>query len=146
VIRLSQLIGQPAVALADASHVGKVDGAVVRQGRLVAITAGKTVIPSHAVRAFEGDAVTFDAHDPVGEDLAAGAGPVIGRVVLTPEGNALGPVVDLDLDDRGVVQTVELRDRTMPGSQLLVVGSYAAIMTEEEPQPLPPPEPSQGAA
>jgi uncharacterized protein YrrD len=141
VIRLTAVIGQPAVALNDARQIGTVDGAVVRDGRVVALTVKGTVIPASAVRTFEGDAVTFEPYATVDDSLAAAASPVVGRMVLTPSGDGLGPLVDLDLDATGVVESVELADRTIPGTHLRVIGSYAAIVTEDEPHPLPPPIP-----
>ena len=140
-IRFTAVIGQPAVALDDARQIGTVDGAVVRDGRVVALTVKGTIIPGSAVRTFEGDAVTFEPYSNVDDTLAAAAGPVVGRIVLTPSGDGLGPLVDLDLDATGGVEAVELADRTIPGSHLRVIGSFAAIVTEDEPHPLPPPTP-----
>jgi sporulation protein YlmC with PRC-barrel domain len=130
-IRLSQLMGQRAVALADAERAGTVRGVVVRAGKIVAVDTGDRVVPSDAIRTFEGDVVTFDDHAPVDEDLARGATTVIGKPVLTHAGDGLGDVVDLQLDPSGRIETVELADRTLPGDRLEVIGSYAAIVADE---------------
>ncbi len=139
-IRLSQLIGQPVVALGSAERVGTVGGAVVRNGRVVAVTAGDSVIPAESIPTFEGDAVTFD-RQVVDDDLSRSASRILGHPVLTTAGDGLGPLVDLELDGAGVVQAVQLEDRTLPGTRLRTIGSYAAIVTEDDPEPLPPPAP-----
>jgi len=139
-IRLSQLIGQPVVALGSAERVGAVDGAVVRNGRVVAVTSGEHVIPAESIPTFDGDAITFD-RQVVDDDLSRSASRILGHPVLTTAGDGLGPLVDLELDGAGVVQAVQLEDRTLPGTRLRTIGSYAAIVTEDEPEPLPPPPP-----
>jgi hypothetical protein len=133
VIRLSQLLGQRAVALADAERAGMVRGVVVRGGNVVAVDIGDHVVPSSAIRAFEGDVVTFDDHEPIDEALARRATAVIGKPVLTHAGDGLGDVVDLHLDNSGRVEAVILADRTLPGDRLEVIGSYAAIVADEPP-------------
>jgi hypothetical protein len=145
VIRLSQLLGQRAVALADAERAGMVRGVVVRGGNVVAVDIGDHVVPSSAIRAFEGDVVTFDDHEPIDEELARWATAVIGKPVLTHAGDGLGDVVDLHLDNSGRVEAVILADRTLPGDRLEVIGSYAAIVADEPPGPgaqLSPPDPA----
>jgi sporulation protein YlmC with PRC-barrel domain len=144
-IRLSQLMGQRAVALADAERAGTVQGVVVRGGQVLAVDIGDHVVPSSAIRTFEGDVITFDDHEPVDENLAQRATTVIGKPVLTHAGDGLGNVLDLHLDNSGRVEAVELADRTLPGDQLEVIGSYAAIVADEPPgagAQLPPPDPS----
>ncbi len=144
-IRLSQLMGQRAVALADAERAGTVRGVVVRGGNVVAVDIGDHVVPSSAIRAFEGDVVTFDDHEPVDEELARRATAVIGKPVLTHAGDGLGDVVDLHLDTSGRVVAVVLADRTLAGDRLEVIGSYAAIVADEPPAagaPLTPPDPA----
>jgi hypothetical protein len=145
-IRLSELMGQRAVALADAERAGTVRGVVVRGGNVVAVDIGDHVVPASAIRAFEGDVVTFDDHEPVAEELARQATAVIGTPVLTHAGDRIGIVVDLHLDTSGRVESVELADRTLPGDRLEVIGSYAAIVADEPPpgagRPLAPPDPA----
>jgi hypothetical protein len=145
VIRLSQLMGQRAVSLADAERAGTVRGVVVRGGKVVGVDIGDYVVPSGAIRAFEGDVVTFDDHEPVDAELAQRATTVIGKPVLTHAGDGLGAVVDLHLDTSGRVEAVELADRTLPGDRLEVIGSYAAIVADEPPgagAQLSPPDPA----
>jgi sporulation protein YlmC with PRC-barrel domain len=139
VIRLSELMGQSAVSLATAESVGTVKGVVVRDHRIAAVSVGPQVIPASAIRSFEGDAVTFDDYQPPDEDLAARATDVIGTLVLTTTGDRVGNVVDLELDSSGAVTLVSLTEGTLPGDRLLVVGSYAAIVSGDPGLPPPPP-------
>jgi uncharacterized protein YrrD len=141
-IRLTQLIGQPVVALGSAEKIGSVSGAVVRNGRVVAVTSGDHVIPAESIPSFDGDALTFD-HQVVDDDLSRSASRIVGHPVLTTAGDGLGPLVDLELDGAGVVQAVELPSGTLPGTRLRTIGSYAAIVTEDDPGPLPPPSPAR---
>jgi hypothetical protein len=145
-IRLSQLMGQRAVALADAERAGTVRGVVVRGGKVVAVDIGDHVVPSSAIRAFEGEVVTFDDHEPFDVELARRATTVIGKPVLTHAGDRIGVIVDLHLDTSGRVEAVELADRTLPGDRLEVIGSYAAIVADEPPRgagaQLSPPDPA----
>jgi sporulation protein YlmC with PRC-barrel domain len=119
------------VALADAERAGTVRGIVVRGGQVIALDIGDHVVPSSAIRDFEGDVVTFDAHAPVDDDVADRATKVLGTPVLTHAGDRLGTVVDLQLDSAGRIEAVELKDRTLPGDRLEVIGSYAAIVADE---------------
>jgi hypothetical protein len=140
VIRLSQLLGQPAVDLASAERVGTVVAVAVRDGRITAVDVEAEVVAAAAVRTFEGDTVTFGAHEALDRDAVPGLGRIIGWRTLDGAGDGLGAIVDLDLDDRGLLETVELPGRTVPGRWLRSVGSYAAMIIESSP-PLPPPAP-----
>ena len=59
-IRLTQLIGQPTISVADAEHTGRVRGVVVEGDRIVGVHNGDGLVDASAIRSFEGDAVTYD--------------------------------------------------------------------------------------
>ena len=59
-IRLTDLVGQPTVSLADAVPTGTVRGIVTDGDRIVAVHNGDGVIDAAVIRSFEGDAVTYD--------------------------------------------------------------------------------------
>jgi hypothetical protein len=126
VIRLTDLVGQPTVSLADAEPTGTVRGIVTDGDRIVAVHNGEGVIDAAVIRSFEGDAVTYDG------DLRAAdrdADSPLGRRVLDVDGDELGRLADLEIDASGHVDVVLLDDgRTIAGTALRVIGSYAVIV------------------
>jgi len=137
VIRLSALLRQPAVSLADAEQVGAVDAIAVRRGRIVAVGVGKLVVPASAVRTFEGDTLTFDPFSSTAVESERPITGVVGHLVLSRKGDDLGRLVDLDIEADGTIALVELPDRTWPGDRLAVIGSYAAIVDDDPDGPAP---------
>lgn len=125
--RLSALIGQPAITLADAEPHGKIDGAQFDGRRVVGLRTKDGLIETSAIRTFEGDAITFDgAISPAADD----ADSPLGRRVLGDDGDERGRLVDLDLDDDGTITAVVLDDgQTLDGTALRVIGPYAVIVS-----------------
>jgi len=129
-ITASQLIGQPAISLADAEHTGKVKGLQFSGNRIVGVEVGKRIIPADAVRTFEGDAITYD--DSGAESIEGWSGNPIGKMLLSSEGDSLGSIAELHLDSRGVVQTIVAdNNQSFGGDQLLGLGSFAAVIALE---------------
>lgn len=140
--RLSQLIGQPTISLADAEQSGRVEGVQIEGGRVTGLRTGDGVIDTTAIRSFVGDAITYEGS--VTADDATVDQP-LGRRVLSVEGDELGTLHDLDITDDGTVTSVLLDDgQGLDGSSLKAVGSYAVIVDTSsaaaaEGDPLPPP-------
>ena len=101
-IRLSQLLGQPTISLADAEHTGKVTGV-----ELVGSTGQRSAHgpagwstrhpPSAASRATPSPTMG----SPVARRPARADSP-IGRRILDEDGDELGQLADLDLDADGI--------------------------------------------
>ena len=140
--RLSQLIGQPTISLADAEQRGRVEGVQVERGRVMGLRTSEGLVETSAIRTFEGDAVTYDGAATAVDEKADSP---LGRRVLTEDGDELGRLADLDISDDGTVTSVMLDDgRGVDGSALRAIGSYAVIVaalpdTTVTGSPLPPP-------
>ncbi len=124
--RLSQLIGQPTISLADAEQSGRVEGVEIERGRVTGLRTSDGLVETSAIRTFEGDAVTYDG-TPTAIDSEADS--PLGRRVLSEDGDELGRLADLDIADDGTVTSMMLEDgRGIEGSALQVIGSYAVIV------------------
>ncbi len=140
--RLSQLVGQRTISLADAEQGGRVEGVQFEGGRVVGLRTSDGLIETAAIRTFEGDAITYDGSSIAVETAADSP---LGRRVLTQGGDELGRLADLDITDDGTVTSVLLDDgRGLDGGSLKVIGSYAVIVAAPPPDPpsgseLPPP-------
>jgi sporulation protein YlmC with PRC-barrel domain len=125
-IRLTQLIGQPTIALRDAEHTGHVKGVTLEGGRVVGVHNGDGVIDASSIHSFEGDAITYDG---VPHLVSGDADSPVGRRVLDEDGDELGRLADLELEADGTVTLVVLDDgRSVSGGALRAVGSYAVIV------------------
>lgn len=134
--RLSQLVGQPTISLADAEQGGRVEGVQIEGGRVIGLRTSDGLIETAAIRTFDGDAVTYDGPSVAADTTADSP---LGRRVLSEQGDELGRLADLDITDDGTVTSVLLDDgRGLDGASLKVVGSYAVIVAA-------PPDPSTGS-
>jgi PRC-barrel domain len=125
-IRLTQLMGQRTISLADAEHTGKVAGVRIKDSRVVGVHTGDGLVDASEIRSFEGDAITHDGNPrPVDQK----ADSPLGRRVLDEDGDELGRLADLDIEADGTVTLVALDDgRTIEGQALRAIGSYAVIV------------------
>jgi hypothetical protein len=135
-IQLSELLGHEAIDVATAASAGKVSGLGLQGGRILSVGIGGECVDAAAVRGFDGDVVTFDRV----AGALGGAQPVPtdprGSKVLDVHGDLLGSIADLTITDDGAVDAIQLRGgHAIRGSRLLVIGSYAAIVTIESPSP-----------
>jgi len=136
VIRLSQLIGQRAIALGDASTTGAVKGVAIDGDRIVAVEiSGGGMISAGAVRSFEGDVLTYDEQaTSSGADIAA-LDPR-GMRVLDMSGDGRGTIDDLAISATGTIESLLLSTgEAVPGTRLRAIGSYAAVLTGDLPPP-----------
>jgi len=134
VIRLSTLIGHAAIDVTTATTVGTIAGIGLVGDRIVSVGIGGECVAATAVSSFDGDVVTYD---PVAGALGGAQPPPTdprGAKVVDLHGDALGTIADLAITAAGVVDTIVLSDgRSIAGSRLRVVGSYAAMVDVETP-------------
>lgn len=141
-MRWSEAKGRQVVSTADASTVGKVSGIVIDAGarQIVAVVLKKTHIDGDTllwpdITAFGTDAVTVAGTDAISvadEDVTVLRGKdsaVLGKRVLSTDGDDLGKVKDLDFDaETGAVNTLMVGGAELSASRLLSAGSYAVVV------------------
>ena len=143
-MRFSDATGRPVVSTSTAETVGKVSGFVVDPGTRSVLAvqvrksdAGDTLRWPQVV-AFGSDAVTVEGPGSITDadaDVQALLGRdhrLVGKRVLSTEGDELGTVTDLEFDgDSGSVTRLLLADHAIAGVRLRGVGSYAVVVTAE---------------
>lgn len=145
-MRFSEAQGHKVVSTTTAETLGQIDGFVVDPAdrSVVALELRSRqdgdIVRWTAIRSFGADAVTVDSPDALttaDEPVAALRGKaheLLGKRVLTTEGDERGAVVDVDFDtDTGAVVRLLLGDQGahVPGSRLIGVGSYAVVVRVE---------------
>jgi hypothetical protein len=135
VIRLSQLVGQKAIALGDASTTGVVKGIGIAGDQIVSVQLSDCVVPATAVRSFEGDVFTYDEHAATKESDVTLLDPR-GSRVLDMHGDGLGTIQDLAITESGRIDSILLSTGdAVPGSRLRAIGTYAAVLGVDLPPP-----------
>jgi len=135
-IRLSDLIGQDAIALGTAATTGKVKGIGIDGSQIIWVQLSDAVIPAEAVRSFEGDVLTYDEQAGGKDDVAAATLDPRGSRVLDMNGDGFGHIADLLITDTGMIETIVLdTGDSMPGSRLRAIGTYAAVLNVDLPPP-----------
>jgi len=141
-MRFSEASGRKVVSTTTAETVGKVDRFVVDVSgpRVVALELKKTesgnTLRWSDVTAFGGDAVTVESAEKItdgGEDIAPLLGKgnqVLGKRVLTTNGDEIGEVSDVDFEaGSGTVISLLLdHGAEIAGTRLVGVGSYAVVV------------------
>jgi sporulation protein YlmC with PRC-barrel domain len=141
-MRWSEAKGRQVVSTSDASTVGKVSGIVVdaRLRRVVGVVLKKTdgegdTLLWPDITAFGTDAVTVAGRhavtvaDETTQALRGKEAAVLGKRVLSTEGDDLGKVKDLDFDaETGVVNTMMVGGAEVSGTRLVAAGSYAVVV------------------
>jgi hypothetical protein len=135
-IRLSQLMGQQAVALGNAATTGTVKGIGLEGDQIVLVQVSDQVISAEAVRSFEGDVLTYDEtsadEPPPGVTLLDPRG----SRVLDMNGDGHGQIDDLSITETGRIDSILLSTGdSMPGSRLRAIGTYAAVLNVDLPPP-----------
>lgn len=140
-IHLSALLGRPSVDVSNAASGGKVTGISLAGNRIAVIAIGGRQVDAAAVRAFDGDVLTYDGAGlseppPPAVDRPAAPGDPRGARVLDLHGDRLGTLTDLAITGDGFVEELMLDGgRSVPGARLQVIGSYAAIVDNEAAAP-----------
>lgn len=143
-MRFSESEGHKVVSTSTAETVGKVSGFVVDPATraVCALEVKKAtsgdVLPWAHVIAFGADAVTVTGPESISqadEAVAALRGKdhrLIGKRVLSTEGDDLGEVTDVAFDgNTGMLIRLEMGTAEVSGVRLRGVGSYAVVVTAE---------------
>lgn len=136
-----QATGHKIVSTSTAETVGRVDSFVIDPATrsVVALGVKKAssgdTLPWSELTAFGEDAVTVDDGARIGSASPEVAGladkhhTLIGKRVLSTDGDELGSVSDIDIDPAsGAVLALLLRDSEIEGERLVGVGSYAVVV------------------
>lgn len=146
-MRFREVKSRPVVDLTTATRVGTVTGLAVDAGvrRVVGLRMGRRgkdgSLAWEDLAAFGADAVTFDGGDrgPLAEtgEGWVDEGDLLGRRILSEQGNELGSVVDVEFDPAtGRVEQVVGTAGPIPAPAVLGVGTYALVVDESvEPGP-----------
>jgi len=142
-VRLRDLRGLPVIAVDDASELGHVAGVVVEPSTatVVAYTiAPGGVVPFGSAASTGTDAVMVpnpsvvrEAATPTERRAAEHDLQLLGQLVLTDHGDALGPLVDLQIDvETGRVLGLALADRMLAGDDLVGVGTFTVVVRHRD--------------
>jgi uncharacterized protein YrrD len=143
-MRFSEARGRKVVSTSTADSVGTVHDFVVdpKAAAVLAMEvkkaeAGNTLRWSD-ITAFGSDAVTVTGPDKIteaGDDVAALLGKdhrVVGKRVLSTDGDELGEVADVEFDvDSGAITSLVLDEGGIAGARLVGVGPYAVVVRAE---------------
>lgn len=140
----SDIKGRKVVSTASAERVGKVKEIVVDgvahqvAGFVLKRTQSGSVLPWADVQGLGADALTVasgevvvDADERV-DALRDKRDTVLGKRVLSVLGDELGTVKDLDVEpSTGTVVSLVLERRSVPGTDVRGVGSYAVVVAAQ---------------
>jgi sporulation protein YlmC with PRC-barrel domain len=146
VTALTELVGRTVVSRSSADPLGSLRTVVVDGPRhaIVALQVGKgrksRFVELRDLRAVGPDAIVVDdesmlhpAAGPAQEATAKGKRDVLGSVVYTSTGVALGKVTDLGLDlDGGLVSIVVAGEYEIRGERILGFGTFALVVDVPE--------------
>lgn len=146
-MRITATLGERIVSKSSAETLGSVDGMIIdaQHRRLVALTFGKgrksRVIPWSALHGIGSAAVVVEHDDAAREPAdgferqqARGEAALMGGLLLSEGGNALGAVVDVEYDsETGSVTAIRTSESTtLNGDRLRAIGTYAWIVADED--------------
>ena len=135
--------GRKVVSRATAEALGELSHMVVDTSRrhvaAIVVTKGKKhafLVDWEHVSGFGPDAVMVESEDvvrsPTGDhEQAAAHGKLelVGKRALSERGNEHGPIADVEFDpDSGNIGFVLIGEERIPATDLLGVGSYAAVL------------------
>jgi sporulation protein YlmC with PRC-barrel domain len=133
-------IGKPVINRETAEQVGEVrffavDAADRRVTSVVVVNGRHTSVVDWAqVQSVGPDAVIVEAaRESTGDDerLTSGAAHPLGKRVLSDLGNELGQTSDVEINEDGVVQVLDVGDDRIDGTRLRGVGSYAVVIAAD---------------
>jgi uncharacterized protein YrrD len=148
-MRFTEIHGRKVVSLGDAETLGKVDRYVIDPVRQAVVALRLSRVKGDAcflswadLHAFGADAVTVGnatclraAADEAEERAASKNLQVIGKLVLSASGTALGKGEDVEVDgESGAIVAVDLGDAgTVAGDRIIGLGSYALVVSDAPP-------------
>lgn len=126
-----------------AAEIGRIDGFLVdaERHRVGAVLVGKhkggSVLAWDDIQAFGPDAVTVRSADAIRDGGHERLAEVVGARVLSARGYELGTVEDVEFDpESGTISRLLLGGGSgLDGSDLMAVGSYAAIVRHTDGAP-----------
>ena len=137
----SEAKGRKIVSTSSADTVGKIDEFVVDPAShsVLALSLKKTdhgdTLRWSEITAFGEDAVTVSGADRINEadeQISALAGKhnrMLGRRVLSTDGNELGEIADVEFDpESGSITAIKLADQQVEGVRLIGIGSWAIVV------------------
>lgn len=140
--RLSEVAGTKVMSKASAQKMGKVDRVLVDvpPRRVTALQVGRDQLVDWAdVSGVGHDAVVVSSEDRVRtaedareERALAGDFDWKGKLVLSDRGNALGKVVEIELDEiSGDLQVVHTTGGALAANRLHALGSYCVVVRHD---------------
>lgn len=141
-VNLSTLYGRPVLDVSSATTVGSVRCGVVAavDGTVHALVLDKTpaegsILSWSSIKSIGPDAITVESAEvfrvPSEEEDRAAKGDLdpIGKRVLTSDGEAIGELTDLSVDEvSGTVEEVAIGDDRLPGTSIVGSGDYAVVV------------------
>jgi sporulation protein YlmC with PRC-barrel domain len=140
-MRFSEATGRQVVSTSTAETVGRVDDFVVdpRRRAVVALslkrTQGGDTLLWTDIAAFGADAVTVTSADKIVDAapaivaLSGKEHRLVGKRVLTADGDDIGTVDDVEFDaGTGTITSLLLSSGDVEGARLVGVGSYAVVV------------------
>jgi sporulation protein YlmC with PRC-barrel domain len=126
----SKMFGHDVLDLESATKMGSVDGIVIDKQRIVAVGVSGKLVAASAIRAFDGDVLTFDGSVSSVPDGSIFATDQRGARVIDANGDLLGVVSDLSVSSDGIIETIVLDNHdVVNGNRLVAIGSYAAVVS-----------------
>jgi uncharacterized protein YrrD len=139
--------GRKVVSRATAEALGELSHLVVDPSRChvvaVVVTTGKKrghLVDWEHVSGFGPDAVMVESEATLrppaddGEQAAVdGTLELVGKRALSEHGNEKGPITDVEFDpDSGDIGSILVGEERLPATDLLGVGSYAAVLASSQ--------------
>jgi uncharacterized protein YrrD len=148
-MRFTEIHGRKVVNLEDAETLGRVDRYVVDPGKRAVVALRLSKVKGDAsflswadLHAFGADAVTVSdasrlrpAAGDAEERAASKELQLIGKLVLSESGTALGKGEDVEVDgESGAIVAVDLGEAgTVAGDRIIGLGSYALVVADPPP-------------
>lgn len=138
-MRARDLTGRTVMDVGDARGLGVVESLVLDPSnhRVVGlrVSGDSPVLRFDDVRSFGPDAVTVEGahtlHQPsndVEQRAIENDLDPLGRRVIADDGNVLGELADVDVDDDGTIRKLLVGTAELNGDRLLGVGGYAVVV------------------
>lgn len=139
-ISLRDAIGKPVIDIDSAEKAGDVRGFAIDAGghRVTAllVTGGRStsVVEWAEIQSVGPDAVIISSvRQPTADEerMVSGALNPIDKRVLSDLGNDLGHATDAEVDDDGVIQSLDVAGSQVHGQRVRGIGSYALVVAAD---------------
>ena len=139
-ISLREAMGKPVIDRDTAEKAGDVRGFAIDAGRhcvtALLVTEGRStsVVEWPQIQGIGPDAVIVTSvREPTTDEerLMSGALNPINKRVLSDLGNDLGEATDAEVDEHGVIQSLDVAGSQVSGQRVRAVGSYAVVVAAD---------------